>query len=155
VNESMEVQRVRVVDSWAVKCGNGKYLDAHAVNVVNTIIIGLLVVAAFSWMAQAWIILKAISNTYGGNPYYWYWTTVGTAIVSMVYRFVIALVNLAGVKLIIDHHRRTTLVIALFSGVFFLVGFLVDSINSDLQFLTSGVYLATGFLATLIGNYYR
>lgn len=150
----MEVQRVRVVDNWAVKTGQGQYLDRHAVNVVNTLIIVLLVGAAAGWLFQAWALFGAVAYTYGPNPQYWYWSSVGGSLIGMVYRLVVALVTLAGVKLIIEHNRHTALVIAVLSGVFFVVSFLAGSVT-DVQFATGGAYLIIGFLAVLTGKYYR
>lgn len=155
MSESDTVQRVRVVDAWAVKTAKGRYLDAHAVNVVNTIIIVLLVVLSIGWLAGTVLEFNAISFEQGSDPRYWYWSSVGFQIIVMVYRFIVALMSLGAVGLIIEHRRHTSTLIVVFSLVMFIGGWLTGGTDAAYQFSVTGPYLIVGFLAALTREYYR
>lgn len=151
----MEVQRVRVVDSWAVKCGNGKYLDAHAVNVVNTIIIGLFVLLSFSWAGVGALEGRgAASMSYELLP-----NDVTRSAILAVITLLIALVQLVPVSQIIRHGNHTLEVLAV-TIVLSVVAAIVIALQS--QFVstqtlvgTVPVYVIMGGLAAITADYYR
>jgi len=148
----MEVQRVRVVDSWAVKCGNGKYLDAHAVNVVVSFTIVFLVLLSLSWSA-----ICALEFRVGLAEFELLRNDATQALILAGIALIVALLHLVPIAQMIRHGKHTVALIAVTSllSIAASVGVAFQGF-SDLSAMVGSVpvYIILGGLAILTRDYY-
>jgi len=154
MSESNDVQRVRVVDAWAVKTAKGDYLDASAVNTVNTLIVVLLLGLTLYWIAAVVVQMQALMVIHGSDIIQWPPSMLGTLLV-LAANFLAAAVHLVGINLIVRHNANTALIIQLFCALIGVSGILQVSGAVAYGALTVPVYLVIGALIGIVRPYFR
>lgn len=154
MEESSNVQRVRVVDQWAVKTARGEYLDAYAVNFINGTVITLLILLTLFWVGVAYLQAQRLVYIHGSDVIHWEPSTLGSILVVVV-NFLSAFAHLFGVSLIVRHNANTPLLIQLFCALIGVGGILQIGAVVGLGAFTAPVYLVIGALIGIVRPYYR
>ena len=154
MSESDNVQRVRVVDAWAVKTAKGEYLDAYAVNFINGTVITLLILLTLFWVGVVYVQARTLVFIHGTDVIHWEPSTLGSILV-VVFNFLAAIAHLAGISLIVRHNANTALIIQLFCALIGVSGILQVSGAVAYGALTVPVYLVIGALIGIVRPYFR
>lgn len=152
--ESSDVQRVRVVDQWAVKTAKGEYLDAKAVDTVNTVVILMLIGLTLFWVAVAYFQAQALVYVNGSDLIHWEPSTIGS-ILLVVVNFLAALAHLAGVSLIVRHNASTPFLIQLFCGLIGVGGVLQSNSIISYGVFAVPVYIIIAALIGIVRPYFK
>lgn len=154
MSESTDVQRVRVVDQWAVKTARGEYLDANAVSTVNTIVIVMLVLLTVFWVAVAYLQAQALVYVNGSDIIHWEPSTLG-AILLVAVNFAAALLHLFGVSLIVRHNASAPFLIQLFCGLLGVGGVLQANSIISYGVFAVPVYIVIAALIGIVRPYFK
>ena len=154
MSESNDVQRVRVVNAWAVKTAKGDYLDASAVNTVNTLIVVLLLGLTLYWIAAVVVQMQALMVIHGSDIIQWPPSMLGTLLV-LAANFLAAAVHLVGINLIVRHNANTPFLIQLGCGLLGTGALL--QLGRDIAGVgaTFAIYAVIAWLIGIVRPYYR
>jgi len=152
--ESPDVQRVRVVDQWAVKTAKGEYLDAKAVDTVNTVVILMLIALTLFWVAVAYFQVQALVYVNGSDIIHWEPYTIGSIVVVVV-NFLAALAHLLGVSLIVRHNASAPFLIQLFCGLIAVGGVLQSNSIISYGVFAVPVYIIIAALIGIVRPYFK
>ncbi len=152
--ESQDVQRVRVVDQWAVKTAKGEYLDANSVSTINTVVILMLIGLTLFWVAVAYFQAQALVYVNGSDLIHWEPSTIGS-IILVVVNFLAALAHLLGVSLIVRHNSSAPFLIQLFCGLIGVGGILQAGSLVIYGVFSVPVYLVIAALIGIVRPYFK
>lgn len=154
MGESENVQRVRVVDAWAVKTARGEYLDAYAVNFINGTVITLLILLTLFWVGVVYVQARTLVFIHGRDIIHWEPSTLGSILV-VVFNFIGAMTHLVGVNLIVKHNANTAFLLQLLCAIVAFGGLLQVGEAISFGALTVPVYLVIGALVGIVRPYFR